>query len=49
VNKSVGQGSSPAPDLSLGLLDRVRQLRNFQPTRTFCSAALPLLKILRNA
>jgi len=48
-NKLVGQGSSPTPDLNLGLLARVQKLSNHQPTRTFGSAALPLLKMLRNA
>ncbi|CAN6270244.1 unnamed protein product [Urochloa humidicola] len=46
-NKSVGQESSPTPDLNPSLL-AVRQFRG-QPSRTFCSAALPLLKVLRNA
>ena len=48
-NKLVGQGSPPTPDLNLGLLARVQKLSNHQPTRTFGSAALPLLKMLRNA
>ncbi|XP_062225096.1 uncharacterized protein LOC133923839 [Phragmites australis] len=47
-NKSAGQGSSPIPDLNLGLVERFKQLSN-QHKRTFCSAAFPLLKVLRNA
>ncbi|OEL29597.1 hypothetical protein BAE44_0009384, partial [Dichanthelium oligosanthes] len=31
------------------LLARVRQLSSRQPSRSFCSAALPLLKVSRNA
>lgn len=49
LNKSVGQGSSPALDLNLDLFARVRQLSNHQSARTFCRAALPMLKMLRNA
>jgi hypothetical protein len=47
--KSVGQESSPTPNLNLSLLARVRQLSGRQPSKAFCSAALPLLKVLRKA
>ncbi|TVU14591.1 hypothetical protein EJB05_38066, partial [Eragrostis curvula] len=47
-NKSAGEGSSLVPDVNLGPLARVQQSIS-QPKRTFCSAALALLKMLRNA
>nr|TKW04339.1 hypothetical protein SEVIR_7G102600v2 [Setaria viridis]TKW04340.1 hypothetical protein SEVIR_7G102600v2 [Setaria viridis] len=47
--KSAGLGSSPILNPNLGLLGRAYQFSKHQPKRMFCSAALPLLKVLRNA
>ncbi|CAN6270243.1 unnamed protein product [Urochloa humidicola] len=46
-DKSTSLGSSPNPNL--GLLGRANQFSKHQPKRMFCSAALPLLKVFRNA
>ncbi|OEL18382.1 hypothetical protein BAE44_0020598, partial [Dichanthelium oligosanthes] len=47
--KSAGRGSSRIPNLNQNLLERAHQFSNHQPKRMFCSAALPLLKVLRHA
>ncbi|KAL6838218.1 hypothetical protein ACP4OV_031966 [Aristida adscensionis] len=46
--KAAGKGSSPIPDLKPGLVGKFKQFSN-QHKRTFCSAAFPLLKVLRRA
>lgn len=47
--KSASQGSSWISNLNQNLLQRAHQFSNHQPKRMFCSAALPLLKVLMHA
>ncbi|KAF8715552.1 hypothetical protein HU200_027211 [Digitaria exilis] len=47
--KSADLGSSASLNPNLGLLGRAHGFSKHQPKRMFCSAALPLLKLFRNA
>jgi hypothetical protein len=47
-NKPASQGSPRIDDFNLGLAERFKKFSN-QHKRTFCSVAVPLLKVLRKA
>jgi hypothetical protein len=47
-NKPASQGSPRIDEFNLGLAERFKKFSN-QHKRTFCSVAVPLLKVLRKA